>query len=37
MIHNNIKNKMLHRLVAMVRNRQKYNPDYIYRNTKEVV
>ena len=36
LIHNNIKNKMLHRLVAMVRNRQKYNPDFIYINSKEV-
>jgi transposase len=36
LIQNNIKNKMLHRLVAMVRNRQKYNPDYIFDNTKDV-
>ena len=36
LIQNNIKNKMLHRLVAMVRNRQKYNPDYIFDNTKYV-
>jgi transposase len=36
LIHNNIKTKMLHRLVAMVRTRTKYNPDYLHRNTKEV-
>lgn len=29
LIQNNIKNKILHRIVAMVKNRQKYNPDYI--------
>lgn len=37
LIQNNIKNKMLHKLVAMVRNRQKYIPDYIFDNTKDVV
>ncbi len=31
LVHNNIKNKMLHTLVAMVRNRQKYNPEYTYQ------
>ena len=35
--HNNIKNKMLHILVAMVRDRVKYNPDYVYRTNKEIV
>ena len=36
LIHNNIKNKMLHALVAMVRDRVKYNPDYVYRTNKEI-
>lgn len=27
---NNIKNKMLHIIVAMIRNKVKYNPDYVY-------
>lgn len=31
---NNVKNKILHTLTAMVRNKQKYNPDYMYK-TKE--
>jgi transposase len=34
LIHNNIKNKMLHALVAMVRDRKKYNPDYVYQTNK---
>ena len=34
LIHNNIKNKMLHALVAMVRDRIKYNPDYVYQINK---
>ena len=34
--HNNIKNKMLHILVAMVRDRVKYNPDNVYRTSNEV-
>ena len=37
LVHNNIKNKMLHILVAMVRDRVKYNPDYVYRTNKEIV
>ena len=36
LIHNNIKNKMLHALVAMVRDRIKYNPDYVYQTNKSV-
>ena len=36
LVHNNIKNKMLHILVAMVRDRVKYNPDYVYRANKEI-
>jgi len=28
---------MLHILVAMVRERVKYNPDYVYRTNKEIV
>ena len=36
LIHNNIKNKMLHALVAMVRDRVKYNPDYVYWTNKEI-
>lgn len=31
LVHNNIKNKMLHTLVAMVRNKQKYNPEHLYK------
>jgi transposase len=33
---NNVKNKMLHTLVAMVRNKQKYNPDHIYNTVSGV-
>ena len=36
LIHNNIKNKMLHALVAMVRDRVKYNPDHVYQTNKEI-
>ena len=36
LVHNNIKNKMLHILVAMVRDRVKYNPDNVYRTSNEV-
>ena len=36
LVHNNIKNKMLHILVAMVRDRVKYNPDNVYRKSNEV-
>ena len=36
LVHNNIKNKMLHTLVAMVRDRIKYNPDYVYQTNKSV-
>ncbi len=36
LVHNNIKNKMLHILVAMVRDRMKYNPDYVYRTNKNI-
>ena len=36
LVHNNIKNKMLHILVAMVRNRVKYNPDNVCRTSNEV-
>jgi len=36
LVHNNIKNKMLHILVAMVRDRMKYNPDYVYRANKNI-
>jgi hypothetical protein len=35
LVHNNIKNKMLHTLVAMVRDRVKYNPDKMYRTGHE--
>jgi transposase len=36
LVHNNIKNKMLHILVAMVRDRVKYNPDNVYGTSNEV-
>ena len=36
LIHNNIKNKMLHAFVAMVRDRVKYNPDHVYQTNKEI-
>ena len=36
LIHNNVKNKMLHTLVAMVRNKQKYNPEYLYKQVSGV-
>ena len=36
LIYNNIKNKMLHALVAMVRDRVKYNPDHVYQTNKEI-
>ena len=36
LVQNNIKNKMLHILVAMVRDKVKYNPDNVYRTSKEV-
>ena len=36
LIHNNIKNKMLHALVAIVRDRVKYNPDHVYQTNKEI-
>ena len=35
--NNNIKNKMLHILVAMVRDRVKYNPDNVYRTSNKVI
>ena len=31
LVNNNIKNKMLHTLVAMVRNKQKFNPEHLYK------
>ena len=36
LVHNNIKNKMLHAIVAMIRDKVKYNPEYVYSNNKNV-